>query len=283
MPELAYLNGKIMPIEEARVPIEDRGYQFSDAVYEYFASYKGRLFAVKEHLDRLENSLRALAFPPIPRELLRDAVLSTFQKAGIERAGVYMQISRGVAPRNHPFPKEAKPQIVITVRQVADTPKEYLEKGIAAITVTDIRWGRCDIKTVQLLPNVLAKQQAIEAGVQDAIFVSPEGIVREGTASNLFIYSNGRLQTHPLSPHILPGITRAVLIDICRKIRVDVEELFFDNNAMVAAEEVFLTGTVTEVLSVCRIDGQTIGAGKPGPMAARLRKELEARAGAHLK
>jgi D-alanine transaminase len=283
MPELAYLNGKIMPIEEARVPIEDRGYQFADAVYEYFASYKGRLFAVKEHLDRLENSLRALAFPPISRELLRDAVVGTFQQAGIERAGVYLQISRGVAPRNHAFPSEAKPQIVITVRQVPDTPKAYLEKGIAAITVTDIRWGRCDIKTVQLLPNVLAKQQALSAGAQDAIFVSPEGIVREGTASNLFISSGGRLKTHPLTSHILPGITRAVLIDICRKIGVEVEEVFFDNNTLLAADEVFITGTVTEVLSVCRIDGRTIGAGKPGPVAARLRKELEAAAGAHLK
>lgn len=283
MPELAYLNGKIMPIEEARVPIEDRGYQFADAVYEYFASYKGRLFAVKEHLDRLEKSLRALSFPLISRELLRDAVLGTFQKAGIERAGVYMQISRGVAPRNHAFPKEAKPQIVVTVRHVPDTPKEFLEKGIAAITVTDIRWGRCDIKTVQLLANVLAKQQALAAGVHDAIFVSPEGIVREGTSSNLFIYSDGRLKTHPLTHHILPGITRAVLLDICRKISLDVEELFFDKAALLAAEEVFLTGTVTEVLSVRQIDNQTIGAGKPGPIAARLRSELEARAGAHLK
>ncbi|MBI5552877.1 MAG: D-amino acid aminotransferase [Desulfobacterales bacterium] len=282
MPELAYLNGKIMPIEEARVPIEDRGYQFADAVYEYFASYKGKLFAVKEHLDRLEKSLRALEFPPISRELLRDAVLGTFQQAGIDRAGVYLQISRGVAPRNHAFPNGAKPQIVITVRQVPDTSREYLEKGIAAITVTDIRWGRCDIKTVQLLPNVLAKQQALSAGVQDAIFVSPEGIVREGTSSNLFIAIGGRLKTHPLTPHILPGITRAVLLDICRKINVHVEEVFFDNNTMLAAEEVFITGTVTEVLSVCRIDGRTIGAGKPGPMAARLRKELEACAGAHL-
>jgi D-alanine transaminase len=282
MPELAYLNGKIMPIEEARVPIEDRGYQFADAVYEYFASYKGRLFAVKEHLDRLEKSLRALEFPPISRELLRDAVVGTFQQAGIERAGVYLQISRGVAPRNHAFPNGAKPQIVITVREVPDTPKAYLENGVAAITVTDIRWGHCDIKTVQLLPNVLAKQQALSAGVQDAIFVSPEGIVREGTSSNLFISSGGRLKTHPLTPQILPGITRAVLIDICRKIDVEVEEVFFDNNTMLASDEVFITGTVTEVLSVCRIDGHTIGAGKPGPMAARLRMELEARAGANL-
>jgi D-alanine transaminase len=283
MPELAYVNGTITPIDQARVPIEDRGYQFSDAVYEYFASYKGKLFAVEEHLDRLENSLRALDFPDVSRDLVREAILGTFQKAAIERAGVYLQISRGVAPRNHAFPREAKPQIVLTVRQVPDTPKEYLEKGIAAITVTDIRWGRCDIKTVQLLPNVLAKQQAISAGAQDAIFVSPEGIVREGTSSNLFICSGGRLKTHPLTPNILPGITRSVLIDICREIGVDVQEVFFDNNTMLAADEVFITGTVTEVLSVRQIDGQTIGAGRPGPMAERLRTQLEKRAGGHTK
>ncbi len=144
--------------------------------------------------------------------------------------------------------------------------------------MTDIRWGRCDIKTVQLLPNVLAKQQALEAGVHDAIFVSAEGIVREATASNLFLRKGDLLQTHPLTPNILPGITRAVLIDLCRQNDLPVREAFFDRKALIAADEVFLTGTVTEVLPVVMVDQQTIGNGRPGHAARQLLTLLEKRA-----
>lgn len=279
MPELAYLNGEIMPIDEARVPVEDRGYQFGDAVYEYLASYKGRLFAVEAHLDRLENSLTALSFPSISRDLVRNAIMTTFSEAAIERAGVYLQISRGVAPRNHAFPDQAAPQIVVTVRHAPEPPEANVREGIRAITVTDIRWGRCDIKSVLLLPNVLAKQQALDAGAQDAIFVSSDDVVRESTSSNLFICKGGRLSTHPLTPHILPGITRAVLIQICREEGIEVDESFFDRQALFSADEVFLSGTVTEVLPVVEIDGQAIGEGRPGLVAKQLLNHLERRAG----
>jgi D-alanine transaminase len=281
MPELACVNGTITPIEEARVPIEDRGYQFGDAVYEYIASYKGRLFAVEEHLDRLEDSLRALAYPPVSREWVRDAIMAIFQKANIEQAGIYLQISRGVAPRNHAYSRQLQPQIIITVRQLPEIPQAHVTQGIHAITVPDIRWGRCDIKTVQLLPNTLAKQQAIDAGAQDAIFISPEGIVREATSANLFIRNGDHLLTHPLTSNILPGITRAVLIGVCQELGIDVREQFFDRAALLAADEVFLTGTVTEVLSVCRIDDRVIADGQPGARAKKLRSMLEARAGKH--
>lgn len=279
MPELAYLNGEIMPIDQARVPVEDRGYQFGDAVYEYFASYKGRLFAVEAHLDRLENSLGALSFPPISRDMVRAAVVSTFSQAAIERAGVYLQISRGVSPRNHAFPDHVPPQIVVTVRHAPEPPGTYFRDGIRAITVTDIRWGRCDIKTVLLLPNALAKQQALDAGAQDAIFVGSDGVVREGTSSNVFICKGDRLATHPLTPNILPGITRTVLIDICREEGIAVDESFFDRQALLAADEVFLSGTVTEVLPVVEIDGQAIGNGSPGTMSKQLLVQLKERAG----
>jgi D-alanine transaminase len=277
MPELAYLNGDIMPIEEARVPIEDRGYQFADAVYEYLAGYKGRLFALEQHLDRLEHSMRVLNFPTVSRDMVRNALVETLKQSGIEDAGVYLQISRGVAPRFHPFPANAKPQIVITVRQAPRTPPEHIQNGIRAITVADIRWGRCDVKTVQLLANVLAKQQALEAGVQDAIFISSEGIVREGTASNLFIRQAERLLTHPANHRILSGITRSVLIDICNEHGIEVREQFFDLKALLAAQEVFLTGTATEVLPVIEIDGRTIADGRPGEVTRKLRKYLVAR------
>jgi len=270
MPELAYLNGKIMPIDQAMVPVEDRGYQFGDAVYEYIASYNGRLFCLEQHLDRLERSMAELAFPRIPRDGIRQAILDLFGRAGIARAGVYIQISRGVAPRNHPFPETAVPQVVMTVRPVMDKPATVLANGAAAITTVDQRWGRCDIKTVQLLANVLAKQKAVAAGCAEAILVSAEGVVREATSSNVFIVKNNRLVTHPLTPAILPGITRNELIAICHEEKIVVDERFFGAAELFAADEVFLSGTVTEVFPIVKVDGKTIGTGKPGPMAARL-------------
>jgi D-alanine transaminase len=279
MPELAYLNGTIMPIENAAVPVEDRGYNFGDAVYEYVASYNGRLFYLEPHLDRLEHSMAALAFPPLPREKIRTAIETLFAEAAIDRAGIYIQISRGVAPRDHAFPADADLQFLMILRQVHEKPAVLREKGAAAITVTDIRWGRCDIKTVQLLPNVLAKQQALEAGAYDAIFVAETGEVREGTSSNLFIIKDQGLITHPLTPRILPGITRMIILDICRAAGLSVEEAYFDKAALYAADEVFMSGTITEVLPITRIDGQPIGDGAVGPVTRRLNRDLLDRIG----
>ena len=280
MQELAYVNGKIMPIEEATVPIEDRGYNFGDAVYEYIASYKGKLFCLEEHLDRLERSMAALSFPTISRDEVRQAILELFDQSGIERAGIYLQISRGVAPRDHVYPEAARPQFMMTVRPVHEKPPEFRHEGATAITVTDQRWGRCDVKTVQLLANAMAKQQALEAGVFDAIFVSEDGIVREATSSNVIIAKDGRLITHPLTEHILPGITRQVLVEMCADQGVPVEERFFDLEALYAADEVFLTGTVTEVLPIVSIDGRSIGDGKVGPLAKDLYEVLLEKIGA---
>ena len=270
MPELAYLNGEFLPIDKALVPIEDRGYQFGDAVYEFIASYNGRLFYLEEHLDRLDRSLKGLFFPPVSRETILKAVLTLFEKAEIERAGIYIQVSRGVSPRNHAFPDDVHPQIVMTIREVEEKPPELRKNGAAAITVEDFRWGRCDLKTVQLLPNVLAKQKALAAGVFDAIFVSSEGVVREATSSNICIVADGTVITHPLTPQILPGITRMVVIDLCRELDIPVSERFFKTDALYGAEEAFLTGTVTEVLPIVTIDGHRICDGQVGPVTARL-------------
>ncbi|MFH1980399.1 MAG: D-amino acid aminotransferase [Pseudomonadota bacterium] len=280
MPELAYVNGKMMEIGSAVVPIEDRGYQFGDAVYEFIASYNGRLCFMEEHLDRLMRSLQGLAFPPMNRGEIRAAVLALFEKAEIPRAGLYMQISRGVSQRNHPFPDAAPVQFIMTIRAVEEKPKSMREKGASAITVEDIRWGRCDLKTVQLLPNVLAKQKAVDAGVFDAIFVTSEGIVREATSSNLAVVKNGALITHPLTPNILPGITRMIILDICQKLGIPVEERFFNTDALYGADEAFLTGTITEVLPIVTVDGKTIGDGSVGPVTRRLYAALRQRAGA---
>ena len=279
MPELAFLNGEIMPIDRARVPIDDRGYNFGDAVYEFVASYSSRLFCLDLHLDRLERSMTALDFPPLPRQKIQSAIDTLFTAAGIDRAGIYIQISRGVAPRDHAFPASTDVQFVMTLRRVHEKPAQLREKGASAITVTDIRWGRCDIKTVQLLPNVLAKQQAVNAGAFDAIFVAETGEVREGTSSNLFIVKDEVLLTHPLTPRILPGITRHVVLDLCRDAGFTVDERFFDKAALLAADEVFLTGTITEVLPITRIDERTVGDGTVGPVTRRLYRDLLTRIG----
>jgi D-alanine transaminase len=274
MPELAYLNGAFVPIDQAMVPIEDRGYQFGDAVYEYVASYQGRLFCVDEHMNRLQRSLRGLHFPEIDLGEVRDAVEALFRRSQFERVGIYIQISRGVAPRLHEYTDDLRPQVVMTVRELVEVAPGYLETGVRAITVEDLRWGRCDIKCVQLLANALSKRQAIDAGVKDAIFVAADGTVREGTSSNLLMVKDGALKTHPLTQHILPGITRGVLIDFCRQSDITVEETFFDRQTLYAADEVMLTGTTTEVLPLIEIDGNVIGDGHVGPTSRRLFKAL---------
>lgn len=278
MPEVSYVNGLIMPIEKAVVPVEDRGYQFADAVYEFMVSYNGRLFALEEHLDRLERSMSALRFQEISRDTIRQAVLDTHQAAGIPRAGIYLQISRGADPRNHAFPRFSKPHIIITVRELLEPPERIQSQGLKAITVGDIRWGRCDIKTVQLVANVLAKQQALDSGADDAIFIGSDGTVREGTASNLFIVSDNQLSTHPLTEHILHGITRAIVIDICREQGLTVREKFFPQESLYHADEVFLTGTVAEVMALTRIDGSIIGRGRIGPITSMVYQQYRQRA-----
>lgn len=280
MPELAYVNGNIMEIGSAVVPIEDRGYQFGDAVYEFIASYNGRLFFMDAHIDRLMRSMKGLGFPPMDRAAIERDVLALFVKAEIARAGLYIQISRGVSPRNHPFPDAVPMQFIMTIRPVEEKPASLRENGAAAITVEDFRWGRCDLKTVQLLPNVLAKQKAAEAGVFDAIFVSPEGTVREATSSNLAVVKDDTLITHPLTPNILPGITRIVVLELCRELSIPVEERFYKTDALYGADEAFLTGTVTEVLPIVAVDGKPIGNGLVGPVTKKLYAALRARAGA---
>ncbi len=279
MPELAYLNGQIMPVEKAMVPVDDRGYLFGDAVYEYIASYGGRLFRMDDHIRRLENSLRGLDFPPVDPERVRQAVSDLLEAGKMERAGIYIQISRGVEPRNHAFSNQGPVQVVMTVRPLPDV-HPHLEKGAAVMTAEDFRWGRCDIKTVQILPNCLAKQKAVDNGLYDAIFVSGEKIVREATSSNVFIVADGKVLTHPLTNNILPGITRKVVLEICRDKGIPAAEEFFDTQRLQAADEVFLSGTTTEVLPVVAVDGRRIADGQAGSVTMKLYGELRRLAGA---
>lgn len=277
MPELAYVNGKILPISEATISIEDRGYQFADAIYEVIASDNGMLFCLDHHMERLERSMVGLHFPYVSLEKIQSGIVSLFEQGKIPRAAVYVQISRGVAPRNHAYTSALEPQVVMTVREIHEPPTASRENGIHVLAVTDNRWGRCDIKTIQLLPNAMAKQMAINNGAADAIFVSKEGIVREGTSSNLFVVSKGTLFTHPLTPEILPGITRRVILDICRKFRLSVIEEFFTLEEALVADEMFLTGTIAEVMPVVAVDNETIGDGTVGEISRKLYTELKRR------
>ena len=278
MPSLAYINGKFMPMDQATVPINDRGYQFADAVYEVISGINGRLFCLDAHFDRLERSMRELDFPFVGREGLREILFELIRRSELKDVKIYIQISRGVAPRLHEYDNITLiPQIIMTIRQAHPMDPEKREQGVSTITVPDIRWGRCDIKTTNLLPNVMAKQKALAANVYDAIFVSSEGYVREATSSNVFVVKSGKLITHPLTPNILPGITRKVLLALCEEIGLTVWEDFFTVDTLYGADEIFLSGTITEVLPVVEVDGRSISGKNVGPYCKQLYKQLRSR------
>jgi len=235
------------------------------------------MFCLEEHFARLDRSMKELFFKNVQVDVIRKAAVDIFSKSNIDRAALYIQVSRGVSPRNHSFPGDIPLQVVITVRKIDEKKLPSKDAGISALTVEDLRWGRCDIKTVQLMANVLAKQKALDAGCYDAIFVSKEGVVREGSSSNLFILSGDTLITHPLTPDILAGITRAQILDICREKKYSVKEMLFGRRELNEAAEVFLTGTITEVLPVVSIDGRPVGNGKVGHKARALQKSLSER------
>lgn len=277
MPELAYVNGKFMPIEKAVIPVEDRGYQFGDAVYEFLESFNGKLFCLEEHLDRLENSLKGLQFPHVSRENIRNAAIELLNRSGFARAGIYIQISRGVQPRNHDFEDNLKVQIVMTVRDITNEVPEKIKKRVKVRTCRDFRWGFCNIKTVQLLPAVLAIHEAAANDLDDSIFISDEGVVREATSSNVFICRKNTIITHPLTSNILPGITRAVVLKLCNELNIQTEERFYHTDELYAADEAFLTATVIGIIPIIEVDGSLVGNGAPGPLTVKLAKVLDQR------
>ena len=279
MPELAYVNGTIGPIEEAKVSIEDRGYQFADAVYEVVVSYDGRPFLLDEHMARLKRSMAGLQFPAVDLAALEKEMRNLFTISEIDNAALYLQISRGTAPRNHAYGDQMETQIVMTIRPAPAIPAEKRAKGYTVITVPDTRWGRCDLKTTQLSSNGMAKQQALNSGADDALFVSDDGILREGTSSNLFMVMGDEIFTHPADHRILPGITRQAVLDICTELNLPVRFEKMHQSALADTTELFITGTVTEVLPVVSVDGNAIGDGKPGPVAQKLQQVYVAKSG----
>lgn len=274
MPNLALIQGRVVPLKDARVPVEDRGFQFGDAVYEVIRTYGGRPFALKLHLARLGRSARAIDLPlPWDDERLARWTSRLIRRSGFREAKIYIQVTRGAAPRNHPYPALVRPALVMTARRLTPTNPALRARGIRAVTIPDPRWGRCDVKTVNLLANVLAREEARRRGVDDAIFVRG-GLVAEATAANVFAVAKGRLVTPPEGPSILSGVTRACLIELAREAGIPVSERRLTAGDLKRADEIFLTGTTVEVLPVVRLDGKRVGSGKPGPIAARLFREM---------
>ena len=285
MSRIAYVNGRYLRFRDAKVHIEDRGYQFADGVYEVCEVRGGRLIDERLHLARLRRSLDELRIrAPMSPKALGVVLREVIARNRISYGAVYLQVTRGVARRDHAFPVPAvPPSLVVTARALNAARNEATaDKGIAVISVPDNRWGRVDIKTIGLLPNVLARQAAIEQGARDAWFVDKHGAVTEGAAANAWIVTAaGTVVTRPADHTILQGITRTVLFDAIRAQGLAIEERPFTLREAYAAREAFVTAATQIVLPVVRIDGCTIGAGKPGPVATALRRafHLHAEAG----
>lgn len=282
MPRVTYVNGRYVPHDEAVVHVEDRGYQFADAVYEVLAVVNGRVAHFDQHLERLDRSLAALAMQlAVPRRVLPVIIGEVVRRNRLRDGVVYLQASRGVARRNHVFPLDAVPSLVVTAWQQKPLPERLVEEGVAVAIRQDQRWKRPDIKTVGLLPNLLARQSAKEAGAYEAWLVNDQGFVTEGSATNAFIVArDGAILTHPADTNVLGGVTRANVVKLARDLGYEVGERPFTLAEAKAATEAFLTGTTVTVLPVTRIDDCPVGDGRPGPVALRLRalyQELRAK------
>lgn len=275
MGRVAYVNGRYLPLSEASVSIEDRGFQFADGVYEAWAVLGGRLADREGHLERLERSLDELRIPrPMSRAALKLVLAETVRRNRIRDGFCYLQVTRGHAPRDHGFPNPpVRASLVITAKLVDyDRENARSAKGVAVLTQPDIRWGRCDIKAIGLLPNVLAKQAAREAGAQEAWFVDKDGYVTEGASTNAWIVDRrGVLVTRDTGANILRGVTRKTLIELAGELQLKIEERPFTLAEALEAREAFLTAASTFIAPVVAIDGRPVGNGRPGPVASRLR------------
>lgn len=273
MSRIAYVNGRYLPQSEASVNIEDRGYQFADGVYEVVHLHDGRFVDEDRHLDRLDRSLRELRLtPPMGRAALRVVLGEVARRNRVREGLLYMQVTRGVTRRDHPFPsKPIPPALVVTVRRIPPYPTDIARWTGAAITHPDLRWARCDIKSTGLLPNVLARQAAKEQGALEAILVDAEGMVTEGAATSFWIVDkDGVLRTRPLDHAILPGCTRDALMSLLREEGLEFSESRFSVDDLRQAREAFITSATSFVKPIVTIDGAPVGDGAVGPVARRL-------------
>ncbi|HSH45123.1 MAG TPA: D-amino acid aminotransferase [Longimicrobiales bacterium] len=276
---LVYLNGKFVPPEEAKVSVTDRGFLLADGVYEVARVYAGEPYLMAEHLERMANGLKALKIREPDLQEIEDAARRLIRENGVDGDGtVYIQVTRGAAPRKHAFPPaDTPPTVYVAANPYKDHPASYFTEGVAAYLAPDNRWGRCDIKSIALLPNVMANEAAHAAGGFEALFVK-DGVVLEGSHSNLWGVRDGRLITYPASNYILPGITRARVFELAGELGIPAEEGMIFQHELYEFDELFLSGTTTEVMPVVKVDDRPIGDGKPGPVAKRLQEAYRAAA-----
>lgn len=276
-----YLNGSFVPRAEARVPVDDRGFVFGDGVYEVIRAHDGHWFQAGPHLERLQRGLAGLQIAA-SSDTASDALLHIAERLldtnqlRQGHATVYLQVTRGAAPRTHHFPPAGTPPTVFVAVAPLALKTEQCEQGGAAITHPDQRWARCDLKTVNLLPNVLAKQAAVAAGAVEAVLIRDDGTVTEGSHSTVFAVLNGVLRTHPLGTRILPGITRDVLITLAAEQGIPVREEALHAEQLEQVTELFICGTTTDVTPVIRLDGRPVADGRPGPVSRALYQALTA-------
>jgi len=273
MSRIAYVNGAYLPLADAAVQIEDRGFQFADGIYEVIYRHAGRLVDMELHLARLERSLGELSLKaPVTRRALMAILAEVARRNRLQSGLLYIQVTRGSAPRLHSFPPAGTPStLVVTMRRAAPFPASVDLWQAAAITLPDQRWARCDIKSVSLLPNVLAREAARQAGALEAIFYDRDGMVTEGAATSVFIVdAAGVLRTRPLGPEILPGCTRAALLTQLAERGVKCDARAFSLHDLHAAREIFITAATSFVKPVTRLDGAPVGDGTPGPVARQL-------------
>lgn len=270
VPQIVYLNGQFLPIEAARVPVLDRGFIFGDGVYEIIPVYSRHAFRLEEHLRRLQHSLDGVRIAnPLPLPEWADLVRLLIDRNAPEDQSVYLHVTRGVAPRDHAFPKNTAPTVFMMSNPLLTPPREQVELGVALVSAVDNRWDRCDLKAIALLPNVLLRQQAVDAGAIESVLFR-DGILTEGAASNVFAVERGVILAPPKDHHMLPGITYDLVLELAEADGIPVETGKFSEARIRAADELWMTSSTREVLAVIALDGQPIGDGRPGPLFHRM-------------
>jgi len=270
MTPIVYLNGQFLPSDQAFVPVLDRGFIFGDGVYEVIPVYSRHVFRIEEHLLRLQHSLDGIRLEnPFSKAKWADLIRELVARNEGEDQYVYLHVTRGVAKRDHAFPKNVVPTVFMMSSPLVHPPKELVDAGVAAVSAVDNRWNRCDIKAISLLPNVLLRQIAVDSGATEAVLFR-EGVLTEGSASNIFAVEKGVLLAPPKDHHMLPGITYDLVLELAAANDIPFEIGKFDEQRVRAADELWLSSSTKEVLPITSLDNRAIGDGKPGPLFKRM-------------
>jgi D-alanine transaminase len=273
---IGFFNGEFIPVEQQVVPIDERGHNFGDGIYEVIKVYNGEPFLMREHLERMDASAKAIRLEmPYTIEELEGLIREGVQRSGLPNCDVYIQITRGIATRLHAFPKDTPAAVAMTIRESRPVPPQYWEDGIGIMLLVDERWVNCYIKSLNLLPNILAKQTASDNGYYEAVFFR-DGFITEGSSTNAFAIKDGKLYTTPATKRILHGITRTAVLKLANELNVPVVEEDFTPQFLVDADEAFITSTSIEVMPITNVEGKKIADGKPGPITRQLQAAYRA-------